>query len=227
MSGQIGYRDTITNGLVFYLDAANYKSYVSGSTTWTDISGYNNNGTLINGPTFNSASGGSIVFDGTDDSVTCGTFTNALTSTTIVSYFCWFYLTRTTNEPLIFRTNSSFTSGWNTYVVNGVLRSTLRPSVGNNNNITLGTILANRWYYGGITCNGTTITQYINGASVSSTPVSSININNGDILRIGGYNFGTQITMQGRISNVQIYNRGLSAAEVLQNYNSTKARFGL
>ena len=59
----------VTDGLVLYMDAANSKSYVSGSTTWNDISRSGNNGTLINGPTFNSSNGGSIVFDGTNDYV--------------------------------------------------------------------------------------------------------------------------------------------------------------
>ena len=57
----------VTDGLVLALDAANRKSYNSGSTTWYDLSGNNNNGTLYNGPTFNSANSGSIVFDGVDD----------------------------------------------------------------------------------------------------------------------------------------------------------------
>ena len=59
----------VTDGLVLALDAGNTKSYVSGSTTWFDKSGGGNNGTLINGPTFSSANGGSIVFDGVDDYV--------------------------------------------------------------------------------------------------------------------------------------------------------------
>jgi hypothetical protein len=63
---------TVTDGLVLYMDAANSKSYVSGSTTWNDISRSGNNGTLVNGPTFNSSNGGSIVFDGTDDYVSFG-----------------------------------------------------------------------------------------------------------------------------------------------------------
>jgi hypothetical protein len=62
----------ITEGLVLYLDAANTRSYVSGSTTWNDISRSGNNGTLINGPTFNSGNGGSIVFDGVNDYVALG-----------------------------------------------------------------------------------------------------------------------------------------------------------
>jgi hypothetical protein len=54
----------IQDGLVLYLDAANTKSYPTTGTTWTDLSRSGNNGTLINGPTFNSGNGGSIVFDG-------------------------------------------------------------------------------------------------------------------------------------------------------------------
>ena len=59
----------ITDGLVLYLDAANTKSYPGSGTTWRDLSKSQLNGTLTNGPTFNSANGGSIVFDGTNDYV--------------------------------------------------------------------------------------------------------------------------------------------------------------
>ena len=57
----------VTDGLVLHLDAANTKSYQSGSTTWFDKSGYGINGTLTNGPTFSSANRGIIVFDGVND----------------------------------------------------------------------------------------------------------------------------------------------------------------
>lgn len=57
------------SSLVLYLDAANTKSYVSGSTIWNDISRGGNNGTLTNGPTFNSSNNGSIVFDGVNDKI--------------------------------------------------------------------------------------------------------------------------------------------------------------
>jgi hypothetical protein len=59
----------VTDGLVLALDAANSLSYPGSGTTWTDLSGKGNNGTLVNGPTFDQANGGSIVFDGTDDYV--------------------------------------------------------------------------------------------------------------------------------------------------------------
>ena len=63
----IGGSNIVTNGLVLALDAANRRSYISGSFVWNDISGNRNSGSLINGPTFDSANGGSIVFDGTND----------------------------------------------------------------------------------------------------------------------------------------------------------------
>ena len=57
----------VTNGLVLALDAANTKSYPGSGTVWSDLTPNGNNGALTNGPTFNSANGGSIVFDGTND----------------------------------------------------------------------------------------------------------------------------------------------------------------
>jgi hypothetical protein len=69
MSTLNGGPSIITDGLVLYLDAANTKSYISGSTTWNDVSKVGNNGTLINGPTFDSNNGGSIVFDGVNNSL--------------------------------------------------------------------------------------------------------------------------------------------------------------
>ena len=55
------------SGLVLALDAGNLKSYPGSGTTWTDLSGGGNTGTLTNGPTYSSANGGSLVFDGTND----------------------------------------------------------------------------------------------------------------------------------------------------------------
>jgi hypothetical protein len=62
----IGGPDIITDGLVLYLDAANTKSYIGSGTTWKDLSRNSNDGTLTNGPTFDSGNSGSIVFDGVE-----------------------------------------------------------------------------------------------------------------------------------------------------------------
>ena len=62
----------VKSGLVLALDAANRKSYPGSGTVWSDLSGNNITGSLVNGPTYSSANGGSIVFDGTNDYVNCG-----------------------------------------------------------------------------------------------------------------------------------------------------------
>lgn len=79
---------SITNGLVLNLDAANLKSYSSG-TTWTDLSGNGNNATLINGPTFNSGAGGQIVLDGVNDAVTTAAIpsTSGNNSRTVMAWY--------------------------------------------------------------------------------------------------------------------------------------------
>ena len=74
-----GGPNIIEDGLVFAVDAANKKSYPGSGTTWADLAG-SNNGTLINGPTFDSGNGGSIVFDGTNDYSEMGIATDLSTS---------------------------------------------------------------------------------------------------------------------------------------------------
>jgi len=69
MSGISGPK-IITSGCVLSLDAADKLSYKGSGTSWYDLSGNNTTATLTNGPTFNAANMGSIVFDGTDDKVT-------------------------------------------------------------------------------------------------------------------------------------------------------------
>lgn len=77
----------VTDGLVLALDAANPTSYPGSGTTWRDLSGNNNSGSLVNGPTFNSVNGGSIVFDGSNDYVNipyAGNTSNSFTFTIVM-----------------------------------------------------------------------------------------------------------------------------------------------
>jgi hypothetical protein len=78
----------VKDGLVLWLDAANNKSYTSGSAIWRDMSSNNNSGSLINSPAFSSANNGSIVFDGVDDYVNCG-IGSLLNITSSVTLMCW------------------------------------------------------------------------------------------------------------------------------------------
>ena len=212
----------VTNGLVLYLDAANTRSYTSGSTTWTDLGRNGNNVTLTNGPTFNSANGGSIVFDGTNDYAT-SIKTNIVPSTTY-SKQVWFYLNAIADNNLI----SSDVGGH--YMFFG---STNRLYAGNNNWVgfpynlqSTTTFTTGIWYNAAITFNTTDgMILYVNGVlNATYTAVKTAHNGNG-ATNIASYSTGN--LLNGRISSAMIYNRTISAAEILQNYNATKTRFGL
>jgi hypothetical protein len=104
--------NVVTSGLVLALDAANTKSYPGSGTTWSDLSGNGNTGTLTNGPTFNSANGGSIAFDGIDDYTNLGLVTQ-LTNITNVSVNAWVYPVTSSTTVYVSRYfNTTLNNGW-------------------------------------------------------------------------------------------------------------------
>jgi hypothetical protein len=230
----------VTNGLVLCLDAANQRSYTSGSTTWYDLTGNFNNGTLTNGPTFDSANGGSIVFDGTNDYVSSnvGTALDIGTSTSI-TFSCWIKYTAsasnytglmckaTSTNPmtgfqmLLYSNKLSCELGLNQTVFVGPLTGLLGTTVLN----------TGKWFNTVLTINrGTnTVSIYVNGILESSQVNASVSTSN--LTNTSNLLIGTERTialfLNGSIASSQVYNRALSAAEILQNYNATKTRFGL
>ncbi len=237
----------VTNGLVLNLDAANTKSYVSGSTTWRDLSGNNNSGSLINGPTFNSANGGSIVFDGVDDYVNViQSSTYQFTNTSAFSLSAWINVTSSGdfNAIVSYALGSGDFRGYYLSLISSAsippignrVRSfvfdyydgtNFRGIMGADNSITFGS-----WVMITATSETNSVNDmkvYQNGSLVSyinrgvATP-NSINYT-GLPLRIGSRE--NIAFLKGSVSNVQIYNRALSASEVAQNYNAQKSRFNL
>jgi hypothetical protein len=219
MAGSVA-PNIVTDGLVLYLDAANVKSYVSGSTTWVDIAA-GNNGTLFNGPTFNSGNGGSIVFDGVDDYVIVNSGANILSNVNYTKT-AWFYVTNFATANNIISSNGG---GQHAFW----LASGNKLNAGHNGAwstvVSTTTLSLNTWYFGAVTFSTASGWKlYLNGVQESTSVNTTTFTGIGD-LSVGSYwsnNFFT-----GRISIGQIYNRILSASEIQQNYNSTKTRFGL
>jgi hypothetical protein len=225
-----GGPNIIDDGLVLYLDAGNRKSYMSGSTTWFDKSGRGNNGTLTNGPTFNTGSLGSVVFDGTNDYVDCG---NIIPTPSAVTLTCWFKSNNITqtNKGIIGRWGglSTQNSGYMLWI--DVLTAPGRLSFPINSQPHLtGTtdIRTGNWFYLVGTYDGITARIYVNSLLEGSQSETSI-VQSNNNFNIGRYldNAGLPEYLNGNISFAQIYNRALSAQEVLQNYNATKGRFNL
>jgi hypothetical protein len=215
------------NNLVLYLDAGNSDSYVSGSTTWYDLSGNNYNGTLINGTGFSSEKNGCMTFDGIDDMVR----TNFQTITVNSSFEIWANRTESVNAYNMmagmylpyFAMNSGNTLHFSNSI-GGVQRSAFSsPS---------GTLMDNTWYcfhfvnsYDGV---NTTMKSYINGTLVRSITNTGQTITTTFLpLVIGGWrsNLPTDYPFKGKISIVKVYNKELTQDEINQNYNATKGRY--
>ena len=228
MSGKSG-PDIVENGLVLCLDAANKFSYPRTGTTWTDLSGNSNNGTLTNGPTFNAGNMGSILFDGTNDYVNMGisTYCNLIN----ISVSVWIKVTSTSLYFLCRYNNTTFFNGFIMYYDVASTKfgvSGRESSATYLDRPTINTYSLNNWYNVVWTKSANVWTIYVNGSlDVSSTLGNGTTSFSNNIMWIGAYlGNGDQYYSGGNISNVQIYNRVLTAAEVLQNYNATKSRFG-
>jgi len=223
----------VKNGLVLALDAADKNSYRGSGTTWNNLSGNSNNGTLTNGPTFSNSNRGAIVFDGTDDYVAAGNLGSFYTQGTI-SY--WMYSTAVENYRNPFSTKylggnvgirfEQYTTvspygGFNVVIGNDA------GTYGFYDYSPTSVLSANIWYNVVLAWNTSTnkVFGYLNGVSKFdtthtywATTLPSISIGSG---------FDSGRYFKGNIASTLIYNRALTATEVLQNYNATKTRFGL
>jgi hypothetical protein len=215
----------VTDGLVLALDAGNTKSYPGSGTTWTDLSGNGNNGTLVNGVGYNSGNGGSLSFDGVNDKVTFPN--NTINTSAGITVDVWFKTSSGTKYQDIFDLNDSF----------GVWITTNYPPLGTGKitasfNTTSGVMVANyvvnTWYQVVISGSGTSNTLYLNGVSVataSQTVATSINLNTARIGNVDGDRAAEYLV--GNVSNLKFYNRALTAAEIQQNFNATRSRFSI
>ena len=217
----------VTNGLVLNLDCGNRLSYPTSGTTWTDLSGFENNGTLTNGPTYNPNNLGSIVFDGVDD------YAIVLSSSTLNNWSAltigvWF--TFSTMDSYYLRliekgANNEWTVGINyaTYDYKLFLQDLGGAGLAIKSTNALND---NRYHYVVITINSNHYcSMYIDGILNSQSQGSTPSSKTGSI-NIGRYGAGGYC-WKGTIANTQIYSRALSATEILQNYNAYKTRFGL
>lgn len=224
----------VTDGLVLYLDAANTKSYPGSGITWTDLS-RSGNSSELKGPTFNSANGGSIVFNGTNDFVEIQNQIQ-FDQTDPFTLSSWVNSPNVSNELIINNENILYTGYRLNINVNANIEIGLRNSILDDIAIeTLNSIRPNIWYHIVGTYDGTSNVSgmkiYINGVeedtnTISNTLTSSTLSNQRTLLGIRRLSPPPD-PLRGNIANVQIYNRALSATEILQNYNAQKSRFNL
>lgn len=231
----IGYNPTaITAGLVICLDAANPKSYPGSGNTWFDMTGRGNHGTLTNAPTFSTVGGGTIVFDGVNDYVTVPNSADFNFGTGDFTVEAWINMTSSANlYPQIGGTHQggAGNSGWYYYAATSYASN--KQAFGCQTEIqnTQAAISTNKWYHMVGTRIGTTFTFYQNGVAGASGNYTD-NISSNNALIIGNLNsttnFPTTYPFPGNISVYRIYKgKGFNSSEVLQNFNSLRARYNI
>jgi hypothetical protein len=236
----------ITANLVMNLDASNSSSYPGSGTTWTDLSGNGKNATLVNGPTYSSANSGYIVFDGTDDHATIPS-PSPLSGTKLFTFEIWVYFTSITGNFGSGGPKAAFLFSGGTGDGAGQPEFYVQSSSGSSftaNNISYGrggggttgslsvsvssSISNGKWYQIVLVRSASDAeTVYLNGSSIGTGNVTN-SLTDG-ITAFGGLpgvpNYSAYLN--GRIANIKIYDKTLSAAEITQNFNALRGRYGI
>lgn len=242
MSTTEGSKRIIDNNLVLYLDAANSKSYINGSTTWYNLV-KPVNGTLVNGPTFDSGKYGSIVFDGINDYINIPN-SSLYQNMSNMSLSIWVNFSSLpvntisfiNQGPQDFAYNRNYF--WLQYT-NGGTPSTQKLWWEGGSG-TSGTDLfqltynwlptINKWYNITATFEPNLVKIYLNGNLVASTTTSVNYIGANNTLypfSIGSYRGNLAYFFNGKLNLPMFYRKTLNSTEILKNYNLLKKRFGL
>jgi hypothetical protein len=216
-------QDIVRDGLVLWLDANDKTSYPGTGTVWRDLSLGGNNGTLTNGPTFNSGNGGSIVFDGSNDRIVTSPF-NYVIGTGRFTIDVWFKSnpSQTVNGALICLANTALPTNWQLSFTSNILR--FWWSADNFINSTY--ISNNQWTNATVVRESTSsngLKFYIN-STLNTTATVPNNFTDNVGYRLG-VNRGLNAYYRGDISIARVFSKALTQQEILQNYNATKERY--
>ena len=216
-----------TDGLVLCLDAANRRSYPGTGTTWSDLAGAND-GTLTNmdASNFSTDNGGVLSFDGSNQRVDTGVNPATLVGNgNPATISAWFY-SYTTSQTMFLGQGSASRFYIEQYNRSGSLVAHWGFGDSQNALTSQAFINTNTWYNYTATYDGSIAKGYLNGINTDTTSIGGPKGYSGS-LSVGSWGPSGGFYFSGRISTVNVYNRDLSVTEVLQNYNSMKARFGL
>lgn len=232
------------------LDAGNPASYPGTGTTWTDLSGNNNNGTLVNGVGYNSSNGGSLTFDGTSNYVNAGNTAtmNTPNALTVIAWVNFGYLDYSGSTGNLYTIASkgrpdslSPTTGWwfgydnrnnrKSFAYTCFGNSSGGYSGGGNNfapNVTSPSMNASTWYQLAFTVNSSEARLYMNGTQQGATrTMSNLALSNTISNFYVGIPDGGSTNFRGNIARIDVYGRVLSPNEVMSAFNNLRSRFGL
>ena len=236
-----GGPEVVNGGLVLCLDAANPKSYPGSGTAWTDMSGLGNNGTLVNGPTFDANNAGGIVFDGVNDYMT----TTVLPSgTDLFTLSFWIYLNTnltgnwggSNKSAIIFTGDNAGTYEFILLTIDGNVGPPYTIALSKYGQAKTGLCQISqtnimpiqRWHNLVLIRDGAASQQiYLNGSLLTTGNISDSMASAATMLSGGATQSGYSGYLNGKFSNILKYNRALSASEIQQNFNALRGRYGI
>lgn len=221
MSTSYPFKTIVTNGLVFYLDAANNKSYPGTGSTWDDLF-KSFSGTLINSPSFSNNNGGVMELDGVNDYINIPHGGALAFSTSDFTVSVWQKVISVGGYHGIVTNDNASDDAWKIFHDVGDIRYKARCNYAT---LVFDPYTIGKFHNYTFTVTGTSLRTYTDGVLYGSvaTTISPVAENN---IALGKYRYGdTNLYANQQIGTVMLYNRALSDDEVLQNYNAIKNRF--
>jgi hypothetical protein len=216
--------NVVANGLVMLLDARDFYSYPGSGTGWYDISGNGVIGTLVNSPTFSSSYGGGVGFNGSNQGVT----TTLSAFPTNFTIDIWFYPTNNVNKQVMIGNYPGPTSnGLGIEISGGNMNFFIFYSNVSATAITNGAPILNTPQNAVASLNGTAMSFYQNLNSLGTATLGGAGPVQSSSVSLAYYAYNSSDWFTGTIFSAKVYNRALSFAEITQNFNAHRGRFGL
>ncbi len=216
------YKQVVTDGLVFYIDAGNIKSYPATGSTWVDFSRNEFTGNFINGPIFSNDGGGVIELDGVNDYIEIPHGGVLSFSASDFTVSVWQKVISVGGYHGIVTNDNASDDAWKIYHDTGHIRYTARCNYGT---LVFDPYTIGKFHNYTFTVTGTSLRTYTdtilnNQVATTISPVAENNI------ALGKYRYGdTNLYANQQIGTVMLYNRALSQDEITFNYNALKNRF--
>lgn len=226
-----------SENVVFSIDAGNQKSYTGSGNGWRNKAGRGSNGTLENGTTYNTTALGCMDFDGTDDFASIEVDTSVFNYQSPFTISCWFYIDRLVSsiDSRLWDKSDVATAGKDTETTDAGFALLIKtngstnrlvPALDGAQTSMVVAVDTRRWNHIAVVYNTNSVSLMLNGGS--STTVSHrsnlSNITTTNNLTIGNVLRGNR-PLDGKVSNLQIYNKVLTNSENNNNYRVTKNRY--
>lgn len=237
----IAYNTSIVkdNSLIFYVDAANKKSYPGSGSTLYDLSGNGNNATLNNSPSFSSLYRGCFVLNNSNNSITLSSNINYDTLVSTKNFTIMFGAQKqyygvngnnTGDSMLLLGSTSGYLQGWriresNLGTPGNAFTGIASYDFGASNTINITDTIANRVSVVAFSQSGTVMTGFLNSNIKTSSFTTAYTTGTSSGV-IGAANYGVG-SFGGLFSFMMIYNRSLSVTEITKNFEALRGRYGV